>query len=216
MKKQELRSMKPHALKKKLMASLSMLLIATIMMSTTTLAWFVLSTAPEVTGIETQVGANGSLEIVLLNTETRADMSTIRAGLGGGSLQENKITANNVWGNLIDLGYTEYGLGELTLLPARLDASLSGGSYSVDLNKLLAVPNYGYDGRIIELTHDTASAIYKNNDFMYSGAQDYGVRAIGTSDALSPQGSALSSAKSNISTWTKSAKAVHRQPFLII
>lgn len=207
MKKQDLRNMKPHALKKKLMASLSMLLIATIMMSTTTLAWFVLSTAPEVTGIETQVGANGSLEIVLLNTETRADMSTIRAGLGGGSLQENKITANNVWGNLIDLGYTEYGLGELTLLPARLDASLSGGSYSVDLNKLLAVPNYGYDGRIIELTHDTASAIYKNNDFMYSGAQDYGVRAIGTSDALSPQGSALSSAKSNISTWTKSAKS---------
>lgn len=207
MKKRDLRNMKPHALKKKLMASLSMLMIATIMMSTTTFAWFVLSTAPEVTGIETQVGANGSLEIVLLNTDTRADMSSIRAGLGGGSLQENQITANNAWGNLIDLSYTEYGLGELTLLPARLDASLNGGSYSVDLNKLLAVPNYGYDGRIIELTHDTASAIYQNNDFMYSGAQDYGVRAIGTSDALSPQGSALSSAKSNISTWTKSAKS---------
>lgn len=207
MKKNDLRNMKPHALKKKLMASLSMLMIAAIMMTTTTLAWFVLSTAPEVTGIETQVGANGSLEIVLLNTETRANMSAIRAGLGGGSLQENKITANNVWGNLIDLGYTEYGLGELTLLPARLDASQNGGSYSVDLNKLLAVPSYGYDGRIIELTHDTASAIYQENDFMYSGAQDYGVRAIGTSDALSPQGSALSSAKSNISTWTKSAKS---------
>lgn len=207
MKKKDLRSMKPHALKKKLMAAFSMLMVATIMMSTTTLAWFVLSTAPEVTGIETQVGANGSLEIVLLNTETRADMSTIRAGLGGGSLQENKISANGVWGNLVDLSYKEYGLGELTLLPARLDASANGGSYSVDLNKLLAVPNYGYDGRIIELTHDTASAIYQNNDFMYSGGQDYGVRAIGTSDALSPQGSALSSAKSNISTWTKSAKS---------
>lgn len=207
MKKEDLRKMKPHALKKKLMAAFSMLMIATIMMSTTTLAWFVLSTAPEVTGIETQVGANGSLEIALLNTETRADMSTIRAGLGGGSLQENKISANGVWGNLVDLSYTEYGLGELTLLPARLDASLSGGSYSVDLNKLLAVPNYGYDGRIIELTHDTASAIYQENEFRYSGAQDYGVRAIGTSDALSPQGSALSSAKSNISTWTKSARS---------
>lgn len=207
MKKEDLRKMKPHALKKKLMAAFSMLMIATIMMSTTTLAWFVLSTAPEVTGIETQVGANGSLEIALLNTETRADMSTIRAGLGGGSLQENKISANGVWGNLIDLSYTEYGLGELTLLPARLDASLSGSNYSVDLNKLLAVPNYGYDGRIIELTHDTASAIYQEDGFLYSGAQDYGVRAIGTSDALSPQGSALSSAKSNISTWTKSAKS---------
>ena len=207
MKKQDLRQEKPQNLKKKLMAALSMLLISTILLSTTTFAWFVLSTAPEVTGIETQVGANGSLEIVLLNTETHADMSAIRAGLGGGSLQENQIAANNVWGNLVDLGYTEYGLGELTLLPARLDASANGDSYSVDLNKLLAVPNYGYDGRIIELTRDTASAIYQETDFLYSGAQDYGVRAIGTSDALSPQGSALSSAKTNISTWTKSAKA---------
>ena len=207
MKKSNLRSMKPHALKKRLMASLSMLLVATLMMSATTFAWFVLSTAPEVTGIETKVGANGSLEIALLDTETRADMSKIRAGLGGGSLQENQMAANNVWGNLIDLGYTEYGLGNLTLLPARLDASANGGSFSVDLNKLLAVPNYGYDGRIIELTHDTASAIFQEDDFLYSGAQDYGVRAIGTSDSLSPQGSALSSAKSNISTWTKSAKS---------
>ncbi len=206
MKKRDLRQEKPQTLKKRLMAALAMLLIATVMMSTTTFAWFVLSTAPEVTGIETQVGANGSLEIVLLNTETRADMSSIRAGLGGGSLQENQITANNVWGNLVDLGYTEYGLGELTLLPARLDATANGDSYTVDLNKLLAVPNYGYDGRIIELTRDTASAIYQETDFLYSGAQDYGVRAIGTSDALSPQGSALSSAKTNISTWTKSAK----------
>jgi len=206
MKKQNLRQEKPHTLKKKLTASLAMLLVSTVMMTTTTFAWFVLSTAPEVTGIETQVGANGSLEIVLLNTETRANMSTIRAGLGGGSLQENKITANHVWGNLIDLGYTEYGLGELTLLPARLDATANGDTYTVDLNKLLAVPEYGYDGRIIELTHDTASAIYQENDFLYSGAQDYGVRAIGTSDALSPQGSALSSAKTNITTWTKSAR----------
>lgn len=207
MKKRDLRQEKPQTLKKRLMAALAMLLVSTTMMSTTTFAWFVLSTAPEVTGIETQVGANGSLEIVLLNTETRANMSTIRAGLGGGSLQENQITANNVWGNLIDLGYTEYGLGELTLLPARLDATANGESYSVDLNKLLAVPNYGYDGRIIELTRDTASAIYQETGFLYSGAQDYGVRAIGTSDALSPQGSALSSAKTNISTWTKSAKS---------
>lgn len=112
---------RPRATKRKLLSAVSMLLIATILMATTSYAWFVLSTAPEVTGIETQVGANGSLEIVLLNKDTRADMSTIRAGLGGGSLQENRITANNAWGNLVDLGFTEYGLGELVLLPARLD-----------------------------------------------------------------------------------------------
>ena len=207
MKRTNLKNEKPAALKRKLSAALAMLLIATLLMSTTTYAWFVLSTAPEVTGIETKVGANGSLEIALLNTQTRADMSTIRAGLGGGSLQENQITANNAWGNLVDLGYTSYGLGELVLLPARLDATANGDNYTVDLNKLLAVPEYGYDGRIIELTRDTASAVYKDNGFLYSGAQDYGVRAIGTSNALSPQGSALNSAKTNIATWTKSAKS---------
>ena len=203
MKKNETKQERPQALKRKLMSALAMLLVSTILMTTTSYAWFVLSTAPEVTGIETQVGANGSLEIALLNTETRADMSKIRAGLGGGSLQENQIAANNAWGNLIDLGYASYGLGELVLMPARLDTS---DGISVDLNKLLAVPTYGYDGRIIELTSDTASAIYQETGFLYSGAQDYGVRAIGTSDALSPQGSALASAKTNIGTYIKSAK----------
>ena len=203
MKKNETKQERPQALKRKLMSALAMLLVSTILLTTTSYAWFVLSTAPEVTGIETQVGANGSLEIALLNTETRADMSKIRAGLGGGSLQENQITANNAWGNLIDLGYASYGLGELVLMPARLDTS---DGISVDLNKLLAVPTYGYDGRIIELTSDTASAIYQETGFLYSGAQDYGVRAIGTSDALSPQGSALASAKTNISTYTKGAQ----------
>ena len=207
MKKTNMKEERPQTLKKRLMSALAMLLISTLLLSTTTYAWFVLSTAPEVTGIETQVGANGSLEIVLLNTETREDMSTIRAGLGGGSLQENRISANNVWGNLVDLGYTEYGLGELVLMPARLDAKANGENYAVDVNQLLAVPQYGYDGRIIELRHDAASAIYNETGFLYSGAQNYGVRAIGTSDALSPQGAALKSAKTNIATWTKSAKS---------
>lgn len=205
MKKMENKQERPQGLKRKLMSALAMLLVSTILMSTTSYAWFVLSTAPEVTGIETQVGANGSLEIALLNKNTRADMSTIRAGLGGSSLQVGDLSANEAWGNLIDLGFQSYGLGELVLLPARLDVSGSEGSYMVN-SGLLAVPSYGYDGRIIELTQDTATAIYQETGFLYSGAQEYGVRAIGTSDALSVQGSALSMAKSNISTYTKSAK----------
>lgn len=195
-KRRDLRQEKPHVLKKRLMASLSMLLIASIMMSTTTFAWFVLSTAPEVTGIETQVGANGSLEIVLLNTDTRMDMSSIRAGLGGGSLQENKIAANNVWGNLVDLSFTEYGLGDLTLMPARLNTS---DGASVMPTNLLQVPTYGYDGRIIELNLNTASAINAEGGFVYSPAeQTYGVRAIGSADNQTLQGSVLSGAKENV------------------
>ena len=50
-------------IKTKLMAAICMLLVSSIMMVSTTYAWFTLSTAPEVTGITTAVGANGNLEM---------------------------------------------------------------------------------------------------------------------------------------------------------
>ena len=89
MKHQEKKQERPQGLKRKLMSALAMLLVSTILMSTTSYAWFVLSTAPEVTGIETQVGSNGSLEIALLNTDTRTDMSLIRSGLGDSIMAGN-------------------------------------------------------------------------------------------------------------------------------
>lgn len=205
MQKPAKKNEQPQTLKKRLMAALAMLLVATTLMTTTSYAWFVLSTAPEVTGITTNVGANGSLEIALLNTETRSDMSLIRAGIGD-SLAANNLSANNAWGNLVDLGFVNYGLGSLMLLPARLDANPSGEDYKVN-DGLLAVPTYGYDGRIVDLTHDGKTAIYLNDSFTYSaGAQDYGVRAVGTANGLSAQASALNSAQSNIPTFTKNAK----------
>ncbi len=207
MRKTTTKHEQPQNLKKKLMSALAMFLVATTLMTTTSYAWFVLSTAPEVTGIATNVGANGSLEIALLNSETYEDMSLIRAGVGD-SMVSNNPAANNAWGNLVDLGYVEYGLNSLLLLPARLNVKASGGKYMVDPG-LLTVPTYGYDGRIVELTPNTVSAIYEDEAeaFTYSGGkQDYGVRAIGTSDALSVQGSALATAKSIINTNTNTAK----------
>ena len=53
-------------LKSKLLAAVAMLLVSSMMMVTSTYAWFTLSTAPEVTGITTAVGANGNLEMALL------------------------------------------------------------------------------------------------------------------------------------------------------
>ena len=61
----------PRQLKQKLMATLSMLLIATILLTTASYAWLVLSVAPEVTGISTNVGANGALEIALLKEKVK-------------------------------------------------------------------------------------------------------------------------------------------------
>ena len=197
----------PQTLKKKLMSALAMLMVATTLMTTTSYAWFVLSTAPEVTGIATNVGANGSLEIALLNAQTYEDLSLIRSGVGD-SMVNNNPSANNAWGNLVDLGYQEYGLSNLTLLPARLMVTGNEETgYTVDTN-LLAVPVYGFDGRVVELEQNTYSAIYQDGAFAFtSGQKDYGVRAIGTSDALSAQGSALASAKANIPAFMKNARS---------
>ena len=197
----------PQGIKRKLMSSLAMLLVSTILLTTTSYAWFVLSTAPEVTGIETQVGANGSLEIALLNTETRIDMSKIRSGALGESLAADNHAANNAWGNLVNLSYTSYGLSDILLLPARLNAvGNPDDGYTVDPG-MLAIPTYGYDGRVIDLTDNTVTAVYQGERFAFtSGVQDYGVRAVGSAESLSAQESALANAKGNIPTYTKSAR----------
>lgn len=194
-------------LRSKLMAALSMLLISALLVSTASFAWLIMSIAPEATGITTNIGSNGSLEIALLNTETRKDLSNIKSTFGE-SLANQKSSANNTWGNIIDLSYSDYGMDDITLYPARLNAvaNSDGSGYTVD-SGLLSIPTYGFDGRIIELSDDTLSAVYNDKDFAtLLGAQDYGVRAIGTSDTLTPQASALAMAKSNIALYTNSAK----------
>lgn len=55
-------------IKAKLMAATSLLLVSAILLSLTTYAWFILSTAPEVTEMQTTAGANGALEIALQST----------------------------------------------------------------------------------------------------------------------------------------------------
>lgn len=206
MKEKNEQQKNPQQLKRKLTAALAMLLIATILMTTTSYAWLVLSVAPEVTGISTNVGANGALEIALLNTTTRNNLNAIRTVVGE-SLAGRNPAANNSWGNLVDLSYTDYGLNEILLLPSRLKVNANAEGYSVAPN-LLSVPTYGYDGRIIKLNDETMSATYTEKEFsLVVGQQNYGVRAIGTTDTLSVQGSALALAKSNITTYTNSAKS---------
>ena len=56
----------PAGIRQKMMAAVSMLMVSCIMLVSSTYAWFTLSTAPEVTGITTNVGANGNLEMMLL------------------------------------------------------------------------------------------------------------------------------------------------------
>ena len=65
------------SIRSKLVAAVAMLLVASFMVASSSYAWFTLSTAPEVTGIKTTVGANGSLEIALYTGQTE-----ITSGVG--------------------------------------------------------------------------------------------------------------------------------------
>ena len=56
----------PAGIRNKMMAAVSMLMVSSIMMVSSTYAWFTLSTAPEVKNISTTVAGNGSLEIALM------------------------------------------------------------------------------------------------------------------------------------------------------
>ncbi len=205
MKKSYFAGVDPKNYKKILFSALSLFLMSAVLMISTSYAWLVLSVAPEVTGITTNVAANGSLEIALLTTSTRQDMSTITSGVGQ-SLVNNKTSANLTWGNLLDLHDESYGLSDIVLLPARLNLTPSGDGYKVEAG-MLSVPTYGYDGRIVDLTDNTVSAVKGAEGFTTAlGVQDYGVRAVGTSDTLTAQASSLSMAKANVATYTNNAR----------
>ncbi|MBR7098424.1 MAG: hypothetical protein IKC59_03330, partial [Clostridia bacterium] len=73
-----------------------MLLVASFMVVSSSYAWFTLSTAPEVKGIQTSVGSNGNLEIALYTGQ-----ETITSSVGDGA--ENKTDKYETWGNLINL-----------------------------------------------------------------------------------------------------------------
>lgn len=102
-----------RSIRKKLMAAIAMVLVASIMMVSASYAWFTLSTAPEVTGITTSIGSNGNLEIALRT----GDLNSITTSDGGLTFPD----ANTTWGNLVDLSDESYHLDEMQLRPSRLN-----------------------------------------------------------------------------------------------
>lgn len=135
-------------IKAKLMAATSLLLVSAILLSLTTYAWFILSTAPEVTEMQTTAGANGSLEIALQSGDTVSD---IKNRVGDSSAVGTSLKdANSTWGNVVDLSGNTYGLQGLSLLPARLNMNANG---TVSKSSPLKMPLFGQDGRISELAN---------------------------------------------------------------
>ena len=163
------------SIRSRLIAAVAMLLVASFMVVSSSYAWFTLSTAPEITGIDTAVGANGNLEIALYT---------------GATVDESDIgdTNQNVkWGNLIDLGDDTYGLKTISLYPARLNVTGDAtNGWSIEYEKPLMTPVYSADGRISALNDGTLTGSYDGKSFD-SGKTSNGVRGIGNATSMSQQ-----------------------------
>jgi hypothetical protein len=191
------------------MAAMSMLLVSSILLVSSTYAWFTLSTAPEVSGITTSVGANGNLEIALLTTDTALDKKSIESTVGNSSAAQGATKANITWGNLIDLSDSAYGLSSIKLQPAELNTTPATDSAAEKVDAfILKTAVYGADGRVADLAANTVSATWGETTFTKNGTnQDYGVRAIGTTTQLNARQLGLITARSNISTYSTYANA---------
>ena len=201
------------SMRSKLYSAVAMLLVASTLLVTSSYAWFVMSTAPEVTGIQTQVGANGALEIALLDKESWNDLSRLDMGDIDENADGQTTQANLTWGNLVDLNSATYGLSQITLLPSRLfieqetagDGENQETTYKVNTTTLLKTPHYGEDGRVQKLDTTALAKIYNgSNAFDKEG---YGVRAIGTIADMSTYQLDLNNARTRISTDTSAARA---------
>ena len=178
-----------QSIRKKLLAAIAMLLIACIMTVSSTYAWFTLSTAPEVKGITTTVGANGNLEIALGEYDTvyGTEIPTSGEGTSMDKANSDKTLSNLTWGNLIDLADASYGWDAIKLYPTRLNATFTDGKgFLANPFSPLAYPIYGSDGRISELSANTLIGKYEGTSFMALGTPNYaGVNGIGSVSGMS-------------------------------
>jgi len=183
---------KQQTIRHKLIAAVAMLMVSAIMVVSTSYAWFTLSTAPEVTGIDTAIGANGNLEMALNKG------GTITSGVGDSI--KGVLDRNVTWGNLVDLSNEAYGLKKITLMPARLNwnGTKIGASH-------LATPSYGADGRVEKLGAESLSRYWSVENNSWSGAGS-GVMAIGNASGLSDEQLALRQAKINFNNAIDAAK----------
>lgn len=202
-------------LKSKLMAAVSMLLVSAIMVSVTTYAWFILSTAPEVKGMSTTVGSNGALEMALVDYAGNLNdilTNQIKTNVGDSSAAANKKVeeSNRTWGNLVDLSGGYYGLSDrkMVLYPSALNLDGSNKAKIGSMDAMLKYAAYGTDGRVAELKGDTFATKFESTTNNFQGYDGYGVRAIGTGDKADPIASGLAAAKRNYNNAVAAVKSI--------
>lgn len=208
----------PAGIRQKMMAAVSMLMVSSIMLVSSSYAWFTLSTAPEVTGITTNVGANGNLEMMLLTGSldgetgigtyySSEDNLGVESQVGDSMATKPAIEANVTWGNLVDLSDGSYGLDKIVLSPARLnllETKTVNDKYQVGTT-LLNAPSYGSDGRVIDVKTATYTGKLSDNKFAYDEGHK-GVRVIGTTTDVSQRLASYRAAKAAVSTYSNAAK----------
>lgn len=161
-------------LRERVIAVALLLAMSVAMMTSATFAWLTISRAPEVSGVNTTVAANGNLEIALVGSKGGKPAES-QVGDSAATKGQSITAANITWGNLINLSDPTYGLDNLTLRPAQLNtASL--------LNSPLYGALYGQDGRITQLSSNFGYTIWNmpegNKPGHFAVSEDYGVRAI--------------------------------------
>lgn len=192
-------------LSKKLNTAMILVIVCLVLMIGASYAWFTMATSPEVSNIETNVGANGSLEIALLTKETFEDPSQITAAIGDSVAAQGVWESNTTWGNVIHLD-SYYGLDKINLLPARLNVERNEKKTLTVDESMLKIADFGVDGRIKILAADTVSTVYEGNYFTYHvDGQSYGARAIGTISNIAPQQTALATARTLVKSYNAAA-----------
>ena len=194
--------------KRKIIIAAAILLVCVLLLISVSYAWFTMSVAPEVNGVTTNIGANGSLEIALLNDITFIDPSKISTTVGNSSAAVDATVSNLYWGSLLDLSDNGYGLTSIPLIPSRLNVYSNGEGGATIGSSMLLVPDYSTDGRFNSIITDTVSAVYnkEQSGFIYStSSQSYGVRGIGTIDQLSSQEAALTNARAAIRSYVSAS-----------
>ena len=192
--------------KKKLFIIPIVLLLCLALLVVASFAWLNMSRTPEISGIDTQVGANGNLEIALLDNNTYMYPDEIASGVGNSAAAITVHQSNITWGNLVDLSDESYGLHDVSLLPSRLNLSTYDEGRGVVNGNMLMVPSYSVDGRLQNFYSDTVSATFSGSDFTYYTDQhSYGVRGIGSILELSPQQAALTNSRSLVRSYQSAA-----------
>ncbi len=162
-------------LKERVAAVALLLAMSVVMMTSATFAWLTISRAPELSGVTTNLAANGNLEIALASGDGETPPGDSKVGDSSATDGQSISAANLTWGNMINLSDPSYGLDNLALRPAQLNTAAL-------LTKPLYGAVYDSDGRIKNLTTNygyTAWIPAEGNKPAHFGvSDDVGVRAI--------------------------------------